>query len=67
MKQEQSYGDNEYFGCEDSSLNSSGTSLGINDYLDEALEEDDIDDDTQGSDTDDTESKFHQSKDVRIF
>ncbi|XP_069964922.1 anillin isoform X3 [Bactrocera oleae] len=61
--EEQSYGDNEYFGCEDSSLNSSGTSLGINDYLDEALEEDDIDDDTQGSDTDDTESKFHQSKD----
>ncbi|XP_018794044.1 PREDICTED: actin-binding protein anillin isoform X1 [Bactrocera latifrons] len=42
-------GDNEYFGCEDSSLNSSETSLGINDYLDEALKEDGIDDDTQGS------------------
>lgn len=58
--EEQPYGDNEYLDCEDSSLNSSETSLGVNDYLDEALEEDD----TQGSDNcaDDCESIFHQSK-----
>ncbi|XP_029408021.2 anillin isoform X4 [Bactrocera dorsalis] len=61
---EKTCGDNEYFGCEDSSLNSSDTSLGINDYLDEALEEDGIDDDTQGSCdyANESESIIHLSK-----
>ncbi|XP_011196764.1 anillin [Zeugodacus cucurbitae] len=61
---EEPYADNEYYGCEDSSLNSSETSLGINDYLDEALVEDGNDDVTQDSDdnTYDSENMYLQSK-----